>query len=196
MLNKSYYSFEGTPNWLLGLPDEFKNIKLNENKFPIRLNITPERLNPAMLETQDLKYFDDSYFSIVTETTFYNNDHPRMLNYGTVPNNIFITEKTFKCIPAMHPFIILAYPGLLAELRRLGYKTFAPLIDETYDTIINDDDRFEAIWKEIIRLLQKTPEEWIQWQTAIKEIVEFNKNYFYSNTTYFATPTDDIFGDQ
>jgi UDPglucose 6-dehydrogenase len=196
MLNKSYYSFEGDSDWLIGVPDEFKSIKLNESKFPIRLNITPERLNPAMLEPEDLKYFDDSYFSVVTETTFYSNHHSRRLNYATVPNSIFITEKTFKCIPAMHPFIIFSCSGILAELRRLGYKTFAPLIDETYDTIINDDDRFEAIWQEILRLIQKTPEEWIQWQTAIKEIVEFNKNHFYSDKTYFATPIDDIFGDQ
>jgi UDPglucose 6-dehydrogenase len=194
MLDKGYYSFEGLPNWLEFLPYEFTSIKLNKHKFPIKLNITPERPNPLMVEVQDLKYFDDSYFSIVTETTFYNNDHPRIVRYGTL-DNIFITEKTFKCFPAMHPFIVFAYPNLLSELRKLGYKTFAPFIDESYDTIINDDDRFEAIWKEITRLLHKTPEEWIQWQFGIKEIVEFNKNHFYSNTNYSSTPIDDIFGD-
>jgi predicted PurR-regulated permease PerM len=96
----------------------------------------------------------------------------------------------------MHPFIVFAYPNLLSELRKLGYKTFTPLIDETYDTIINDDDRFEAIWNEITRLLQKTPEEWIQWQTDIKEIVEYNKNHFYSTTNYLSTDIGKIFGDE
>jgi UDPglucose 6-dehydrogenase len=195
LLYRSYYSFEGVPNWLLHLSTEFKNVLLNKNKFPIKLNITPERLNPWMIEDKDLDYFDNSYFSIVTETTFYNNDHPRIVRYGTL-DNIFITEKTFKCFPAMHPFIVFAYPNLLSELRKLGYKTFTPLIDETYDTIINDDDRFEAIWNEITRLLQKTPEEWIQWQTDIKEIVEYNKNHFYSTTNYLSTEIDKLFGDE
>lgn len=196
ILDRSYYSFEGSPNWLSNLPQKFNNIKLNEDKFPIRLNITTERSNPAMIENQDLNYFDNSYFSIVTETTFYNNDLRRITRYETLDNIIFITEKTFKCFPAMHPFIILAYSGILTELRKLGYKTFAPYIDETYDTIVNDDDRFEAIWKEITRLLQKTPAEWIQWQTDIKEILEYNKNHFYSNTNYFSTNINSIFGDQ
>jgi len=195
LLDRSYYSFEGVDRWIDFLPDEFNSIKLNKNKFPLRLNITPDRLNPAMLEIQDITYFDNSYFSVVTETTFYNNDHPRIVRYGTL-DNIFITEKTFKCFPAMHPFIVFAYPNLLSELRKLGYKTFTPLIDETYDTIINDDDRFEAIWNEITRLLQKTPEEWIQWQTDIKEIVEYNKNHFYSTTNYLSTDIGKIFGDE
>lgn len=194
LLDSSYYSFEGLPNWLTHLPKEFKNIISNKDKFPIRLNITPERQNPAMLEYEDFKYFDNSYFSIVTETTFYNEETPRINRYGTM-DNIFITEKTFKCFPAMHPFIVFAYPGILSELRKLGYKTFSPYIDETYDTIVNDDDRFEAIWKEINRLLQKTTLEWIQWQTDIKEIVEFNKNHFYSNANYLSTDINSIIGD-
>ena len=87
----------------------------------------------------------------------------------------------------MHPFVLLAYPGTLAELRNIGYKTFSPMIDETYDTIINDDDRFEAVWKEITRLVQQTPEEWIKWQGEIKSIVEYNRDHFYSNNNYHST---------
>jgi hypothetical protein len=145
-----------------------------------------------MLDIEDLPCFDDSYFSIVTETTFYSNRTKHSDSFNTFQqhstlNDIFITEKTFKCIPAMHPFIIFSYPGILSELRTLGYKTFSPMIDETYDTIINDDERFNALWNEITRLLQKTPEEWIQWQNDIKEIVEYNKNHFYSNTNHNST---------
>jgi thiamine biosynthesis lipoprotein ApbE len=83
--------------------------------------------------------------------------------------------------------VLLAYPGTLAELRNIGYKTFSPMIDETYDTVVNDDNRFEAVWKEISRLLQKTPEEWIKWQGEIKSIVEYNRDHFYSNKNYHST---------
>jgi hypothetical protein len=149
-----------------------------------------------MLEDDDIKYFDNSYFSVVTESVFYPVNPNFGLNYYTLYDNFFITEKTFKCFPAMHPFIVLARPGILAELKKLGYKTFSPMIDETYDTISDNDLRFETIWQEINRLLQKTPEEWIQWQTEIKEIVEFNNNHFYSNENYLSSDNiDSIFGD-
>jgi UDPglucose 6-dehydrogenase len=195
LVDRSYYSFEGLPGWISQLhvhfPEKFKNIKLNEDKLPLRLNITAARPNPAMPESEDLVYFDNSYFSIVTESVFYGDEYSlhmgtKMHNYST-PANIFITEKTFKCFPMMHPFVLLAYPGTLAELRNIGYKTFSPMIDETYDTVVNDDNRFEAVWKEISRLLQKTPEEWIKWQGEIKSIVEYNRDHFYSNKNYHST---------
>jgi hypothetical protein len=34
-------------------------------------------------------------------------------------------------------------------LKKLGYKTFSPYIDEHYDTIENDEDRFNAVWTEV-----------------------------------------------
>jgi UDPglucose 6-dehydrogenase len=200
ILDEGFYSFlpmNGMDtkdfSWIDTLPDTFVNVKANKDKFPLKLNLSPHRsMNPSMLDIEDLPCFDDSYFSIVTETTFYSNRTKHSDSFNTFQrhatlDDIFITEKTFKCIPAMHPFIIFSYPGILSALRTLGYKTFSPMIDETYDTIINDDERFNALWNEITRLLQKTPEEWIQWQTEIKEIVEYNKNHFYSNTNHNST---------
>lgn len=191
VLDRGYYSFQGdyTNNWIDYLPAEFKHIKLNKDIFPIKLNITPERQsNPSPLVMEDIKLFDDSYFSIITETVFYKNSiHvPRLQTHVTISNN-FITEKTFKTIAAKHPFVMLCSPGTLAELRKIGYKTFSPFIDETYDSIQNDDKRFEAIWKEITRLMQQTPEEWLQWQASIKEIVEYNSKHLFDNTNHCST---------
>jgi len=194
LVDGSYYSFEAYPkldNFGISNLYKFKNIKLNEDKLPLRLNIIDiERSNPSMVMDEDLVYFANSYFSVVTETVFHNNGYgsrgEKECCYETTAN-IFITEKTFKCFPMMHPFVLLAYPGTLAELRNIGYKTFSPMIDETYDTVVNDDDRFEAVWKEITRLLQKTPEEWIKWQGEIKSIVEYNRDHFYSNNNYHST---------
>jgi hypothetical protein len=66
----------------------------------------------------------------------------------------------------------MARPYCLRVLREQGYKTFSPYIDESYDTIENDDLRFEAIVKEIKRLNNFTGGDWEVWQTGIKEIVE------------------------
>jgi len=181
-LKRSYYSFEGSNGWVNNidsLSDEYQFIKQNKDIFPIRLNITKERINPVDITLADITYFDDSYFSIVTETLF------------NIPNNniedcLFLSEKTFKCLAMKHPFILLCRPHTMAELRKMGYKTFAPMIDESYDSIENDNDRFDAIWTEITRLMQKTSKEWIDWQNQIKEIVEYNHSHFYSNINHYS----------
>jgi 16S rRNA G966 N2-methylase RsmD len=81
----------------------------------------------------------------------------------------------------------MARPYCLRVLREQGYKTFSPYIDESYDTIENDDLRFEAIVKEIKRLNNFTGGDWEVWQTGIKEIVEFNQQHFHSNKDFTIT---------
>jgi len=45
------------------------------------------------------------------------------------------TEKIFKAINLMQPFIIVGELGQLASLQTQGYKTFGKWIDESYDSI-------------------------------------------------------------
>lgn len=45
----------------------------------------------------------------------------------------FITEKTVKPIAAGMPFVIISCVKFLYHLRKLGFKTFHPYIDESYD---------------------------------------------------------------
>ena len=45
----------------------------------------------------------------------------------------FITEKTYRNIKYKKPFILMGNQYLLQVLLKLGYKTFHPLIDESYD---------------------------------------------------------------
>ena len=49
----------------------------------------------------------------------------------------FITEKIVRAIGNCHPFVLLSTPGYLKELKLLGYRTFEPHIDESYD---NEED--------------------------------------------------------
>ena len=83
--------------------------------------------------------FLDSYISIVTETSFY-------------IDNDFISEKIWKPLYQFHPLIVVGRPHLLKYLKEIGFKTFDWLIDETYDTIEDNDLRMEAIVKEIKKL--------------------------------------------
>jgi hypothetical protein len=64
----------------------------------------------------------------------------------------FPTEKTYKAISCKTPFIAYTTPYFLKELRQMGYKTFGPWIDESYDDIEDDTVRSTAIAQEIERI--------------------------------------------
>ena len=170
LLDRSYYSFIHTLDASKHVPFDIPLILQNKNLLPINLNVDETIDSPTMIYNGDLTYHNNSYFSLVTETMFYQ-DH-------WIKECSMLTEKIFRPIMLQHPFVVLGNCGLLAELQNLGYKTFSPFIDETYDTIQNDDDRFAAVVQETERLCAFTNEQWIEWQTSIKEIVEFNKIHY------------------
>ena len=70
----------------------------------------------------DKNFFQDAYWNIVVETHI--DEH-----------TLFLTEKTFKPILNLQPFVIVGAPGSLALLHELGYSTFGQWIDESYDSI-------------------------------------------------------------
>ena len=61
-------------------------------------------------------------------------------------------------------------------MRTLGYKSFAPHINESYDWIEDDELRLEAIMNEVERLCNFTDIEWMDFQTNVQSIVEHNFN--------------------
>jgi len=192
LFDQGYCSFEGSDDLLksieLFLPKKIsKEFIQLKGKMPVRLNITSTRQNPIDIVEQDLEYHKNSYFSIVTETTFYKNNTLNFTNTNTL-NSIFLTEKTYRPIVLKHPFVLASRPISLAALRNLGYKTFYPFIDESYDEILNDTIRMQAIMAEIERLCNFTDAQWIEWQENIKPIVEYNHSLLMSKQSVLLTP--------
>ena len=191
LIKDSYYSFDPLyDEWYNNIDNEYISseakqcIKDNLSIFPLRLNLTKERNNPWDLNSEDMMYHNDSYFSVVTETVFYRNKS--LYSYNTESSR-YITEKTYKPIIAKHPFIIVSYPGTLKFLREIGYKTFSPFIDETYDEIEDCDIRLKTIVSEIERLCRMSDDQWITWQNNIKEIVEHNHNIIVNKSNHKIT---------
>jgi len=148
----------------------------NIDLFPLRLNLcnTPSDTNEQPFHIDnDLHYYNNSYFSVVTETKFFADVDGV---YDTQLDCYLFSEKTYKPILGKHPFIYMGMPGSLHVMRDSGYRTFHPYIDETYDTIVNDEYRLEAIIDEIERLSKFTDDQWLEWQTNIQNIVEHNFN--------------------
>ena len=79
--------------------------------------------------------YEDSYFNIVLET---------MIDVDNSGGE-FATEKTFKPIFNNQFFVVVGSQNHMTHLRELGYQTFGRVIDEYYDTIENNQERFESV---------------------------------------------------
>jgi hypothetical protein len=104
--------------------------------------------------------YNETAYSIVTETNSEN-------------HYTFYTEKTVKPILARRLFITLAGQYHLRNLRRLGFKTFDGIIDESYDAEPANYQRWSMAIEQM-RYLFSQPQEKILQQ--IKPIVEHNYN--------------------
>lgn len=96
-------------------------------------------------------------------------------SYGDHDTTCFISEKTFKPIACHHPFVILGSKGILQNLRKMGYKTFHPYIDESYDDL-STWPRMRAVTNELVRLSKMSDQERLQWFKNISPILEHNAN--------------------
>ena len=110
-------------------------------------------------------HYEQSMISIVTETTYENGD-------------VFLSEKTWKTIAHAHPFILVGPANSLEKLRQFGFKTFAPFINESYDSIVDNNQRMAAIVAEIKRI--SSLDEFSKRATyeAIAAIAAQNKKFF------------------
>lgn len=115
-------------------------------------------------------WYSETYINLVTETFF--------------GRNVFLSEKIFKPLSNLQPFIVLGDYGTLRELKRLGFKTFEPFIDESYDLEIDPKVRISKIEKEIEKLKNKSIEEIHKWYYSIKDILLHNQKHMYSFESY------------
>jgi hypothetical protein len=156
-----------------------ESIGANYKRFPIRLNLAEGHSPDEYMKVNDndIYYYTASYLHLITETKFFHDlptSDAKSHHMEVCLDCYFITEKTYKAIVGRVPFILVGLTGSLSALRKRGYQTFHPYIDETYDTIENDEARLNAIMNEIDRLVKFSKEEWLAWQANIIPIVEHN----------------------
>lgn len=88
----------------------------------------------------------------------------------------FPTEKTWKAIFCKKPFIVAAAPYFLKDLKKMGFKSFSPYIDESYDNEENNDIRSEMIINEVSRICNLPQDEYENLKQNLIEICEHNYN--------------------
>ena len=72
----------------------------------------------------------------------------------------FLTEKTYKCLKFGQPFVIVGAVGSLQALRDAGYRVFDELIDNHYDTIIDNTQRWFAVKNTVAKIKNQDMHSW------------------------------------
>ena len=103
----------------------------------------------------------DTYFSLVTETVF---DYP----YS------FRTEKIWKPIAMAHPWIAVANAGYYRDMRNLGFKTFDPFINESFDLIEHSQTRINRIVDVVKDLCNQDLNSFL---VAVQDICKYNQHH-------------------
>lgn len=119
-------------------------------------------------ENNKKEFYADTYLHITSETCFDSHGTP------------FMSEKTFRPILNLQPFIYIGNHHGLEELRRLGFKTFDGYIDESYDLETDPKKRWAMIEKEILRFSNMTIEELHNWYYSLTDILIHNQRHFLS----------------
>ena len=119
----------------------------------------------------DPQWYTDTRFSVVAESwTKFNPDiNPT--------RNINVNEKTLKPCAFKHPSIVLGQPETLAWQKRQGFETFEHCIDESYDTIEDEDARFDKVIEQIKYCIQ---DKTIFNDGVTKKKLEYNYDHFYN----------------
>jgi len=94
-------------------------------------------------------WYDSTSFSVVVEsymrTDNWNPDVSRARPDQRPLYRTEVSEKIFKPMMGQHPFVAYGSVDTLAYLHRCGFETFNHLWSESYDTVLQDQDRFDTV---------------------------------------------------
>ena len=109
------------------------------------------------------EFHAESYVNIIANTHF---------SYD--PGRMELNEKVYKPMHCLQPFINVGEVGTLKALRELGYQTFGQWFNESYDSIIDDEERMEAILLEVTRIGQMSKIELNDMLVDMLPVLEHN----------------------
>jgi hypothetical protein len=136
-------------------------------KLPIVADLSSVESNfSAHFGYHEYKFWQDSLVHVVNETVFYD-------------QKLHLTEKIFKPIVALRPFLLVAAPGNLAYLRSYGFQTFSPWFDESYDNESDPSRRLDMITAELRKLCGRSQTELRRMHHDMLPVLEHNKKHFF-----------------
>ena len=146
---------------------------------------------PFIADVENIFTEDNVWDSVVVESSFFNTYFSLVV--GTMfedyeeenPYTIFMSEKIYKALTSFHPTIYMGNMGSLKKLKEMGFKTFHPFIDESYDKEPNRVKRFEMIMKEVNKLCNMKLSELHDLYWSMSDILIHNHNVYYNKVVPF-----------
>lgn len=163
-----------TSNYARHLLKKFDNKFINS--LPWITDLTNRHIykGAMYLNTHDeLMMYNETYINIVSET---------FVDNTSSTNSMYekdISEKTFKPITQLQPFLIYGQVGILTYLKSIGYKTFNSWWDESYDTISDKKLRLEKIIEIIERLNNMSHSQLADMMYEMLPVLEHNMKHHY-----------------
>jgi len=197
LLSDSYFSFlnpsldiNSLTKILVKYTSDYEESSINAEQIykmiPYELDthhLTAEQKKGFPTDNNKKEFYENSYIHITSETSLGN----------SMSEGIFFSEKTFHPILNLQPFIYIGCFDALKKLRELGFKTFHPYIDESYDDEKDPIARFKMIEKEIQKINERPIEEIHQWYYSIKDILLHNQTQL--KTFSIINPFENAFSD-
>ena len=125
---------------------EYKNM-LPDIQLPLLIDGIVDRVTNNTEHDQTNPIFHSCLFNLVVESSSQTD--------AGVWRSHFITEKTFKAFGLRQIPLWFAVPGLVAQVRKLGFDLFDDIVDHSYDTITDEHVRFKCVAQQIKQLDQQ-----------------------------------------
>lgn len=119
-----------------------------------------------------------SHICNVLPVEIYNKSHCSIVS-ETMHDNAFarFTEKTAKPIMTQRPFVAFAGQYFLRACRDLGFQTFDPVIDESYDEVADCFQRWNLAWQQVQALCDRDPQDTL---SMLRPVVCHNRRHFFA----------------
>jgi len=163
---------KGFIKWLKSCP----HVISNDNDKKHRFRSIFEVKNKWSSVTYDA--IGSADFHLMVETHFDQRSFTGQLSFDRSFGPSSITEKAYKPIACTRPFITFATPYFLEDIQNLGYRTFAPYIDETYDKETDNHKRLNMIIAEVKRICDLPQHEYKTLVANCREIAKYNCEHF------------------
>ena len=145
--------------------DKFNNFFL-DNKLDKISKYSYNNMSEMLIKADVLleNEWNSCFCNIIFDTYF---------EYDKDPYHHF-NEKIAKPMLSNMPFIIYGVPHQLKILKELGFKTFHEYWDESYDDVIDTDDRFNKLNDLVMSISRKSKSEIRNMYDGMQEILNHN----------------------
>jgi hypothetical protein len=184
LLDKFYFSYHCNDRFNIGTKPVYDQINKVIGTTWYNDQIDLESAFNMLPITAELDYFNHNDWS-VGNPIYYNSSFSSFLSetyIGIGENyNVFFTEKIFKPLAFGHPFLVFSSAGALSKLKELGFETYSTIFDESYDDIVDPQQRFDFLLKQILHICNIPLDELQGMYDNVKPILKHNYEYFWND---------------